>query len=325
MGKVFSLREMAANETAGQGALKGRGLLTVADLSSEEVLLLVAMAGWWKERKGDVSHRPLVGKTLGMMFSKPSTRTRVSFQVAVNQLGGQAVALDAGDLQLGRGETVADTARVLSRYLDGILIRTFDQGEITEFAAHASIPLINGLTDQTHPTQALADLLTIHEHFGYWEGLKLAYVGDGNNVVHSLMMAAAKVGMDLVCACPAGYEPDPVRVAAARAVAAVTGSKIEIRSDPREAVSGAAVVYTDVWTSMGRERERAARLAALGPYQVNAEILGLAREDAIFLHCLPAHRGEEVSAEVLEGPCSLAFAQAENRLHVFKAILSLMI
>ncbi len=309
----------------GEGSLRGRDLLRLADLSSEEVFLILATAAWWKARRGEPDlPRPLVGKTLGMIFTKPSTRTRVSFQAAVARLGGQALPLGTNDLQLGRGETVADTARVLSRYLDGILIRTFAQAEVEELAAHAAVPVINGLTDAVHPTQALADLQTIHERFGRFAGLKLAYVGDGNNVAHSLMMAAAKVGMDFVAATPPGYEPDAAEVSSARREAAAMVSTVSLCHDPREAVRGAHVVYTDVWTSMGQEAESQARLRAFRPYQVNEALMAEAAPEAVFLHCLPAHRGEEVTAEVIDGPRSAVFDQAENRMHIFQALLSLL-
>lgn len=305
---------------------KGRHLLDVTDLTPAEILQIIAVAADWKARKGDpAAPRPLLGKTLGMIFTKSSTRTRVSFQAAVSQLGGQALYLGKDELQIGRGETLADTARVLSRYLDGILIRTFDQRDIEELAAHASIPVINGLTDQSHPTQALADLLTIHERFGRWQGLRLAYVGDGNNVAVSLMEAAAKVGMDFVAATPPGYELDARRVEAARAEARTLGGDVSVTHDPLEAVRAASVIYTDVWVSMGQEKEKEARLKAFQPYQVNEALLAAARPDVIFMHCLPAHRGEEVTAAVMDGPASAVFDQAENRLHVYKAVLSLFV
>lgn len=303
--------------------MKGRHLLRLGDLTSEEVLTLVEVAAAWK-RRGSVHERPLEGRTFGMIFTKPSTRTRVSFQAAACQLGAQALPLGPQDLQLGRGETIADTARVLSRFLDGILIRTFAQAEVEELAAHAGIPVINGLTDAVHPTQALADLLTIHERFGRFAGIKVAYVGDGNNVAHSLIMAAAKVGMDIAVATPPGYEADGVEVAAARAVAVDMGGRVEVGHDPHAAVADAHAVYTDVWTSMGQEAERAARLAAFDGFQVNDALMEAAGPEALFLHCLPAHRGEEVAASVIDGPASAVFDQAENRMHVFKAILSLV-
>lgn len=318
--------ELAAPAAPAAAPFRGRHLLRLADFTAEEILCLVTEAGRWKGFAPGPDHpRPLQGRTLGMIFTKPSTRTRVSFQAAVSRLGGQAAALQPGELQLGRGETVADTARVLSRYLDGILIRTFAQADVEELAAHSSVPVINGLTDLVHPTQALADLMTIRERFGRWQGLRLAYVGDGNNVAHSLMVAAAKVGMDFVAATPPGYEPDAGQVAVARAAAGVMGSRIELTPDPLAAVAGASVVYTDVWTSMGQEREREERVRLFQPYQVNARLMAAARPDVLFLHCLPAHRGEEVTDEVMDGPRSAVFDQAENRLHIFSAILHLFI
>ncbi len=318
----------AAAVACGEAAssIRGRHLLRVADLSPEEVVLIVAGAAWWKARRREGNApAPLAGKVLGMIFTKPSTRTRVSFQAAVSRLGGQALSLGVNELQLGRGETVADTARVLSRYLDGLLVRTYAQEEVEELAAHSAVPVINGLTDRYHPTQALADLLTVRERFGGWRGLKLAYVGDGNNVARSLMMAAAKVGMEVVVAAPPGYEPEAEEVAAAQAQASATGGSVTVTHDPREAVVGAHVVYTDVWASMGQEAERARRLAVFRPYQVNEELFALARPEAVFMHCLPAHRGEEVTDAVLDGPPSLVYEQAENRLYVFQSLLTLLI
>ncbi len=309
-----------------EDTLNIRHVLKVADLSTADIITIIRKARYWKLQEGQTSDlRPLEGKTLGMIFSKPSTRTRVSFQAAVCQLGGQAINLSMNDLQLGRGESIADTARVLSRYLDGILIRTFSQGDVEEFAAFSTMPVINGLTDETHPTQALADLMTIQEKLGRWQGIKLAYVGDGNNVAHSLMMAAAKVGMDFAIATPPGYEPEAAVVNAAREVAASMGSVIEVGYDPEAACRGAQAVYTDVWVSMGQDGEKDARLEAFKDYQVNDELMSLASEEAIFLHCLPAHRGEEVSASVIDGPQSAVFDQAENRMHIYKGILSLII
>lgn len=310
-------------DAAGEADLRGRDLLRLSDLSPAETLAILAEAARWKSLPR-ASEEPLRGRVVGMLFRKPSTRTRLSFQAAVAQLGGQAVVLDPAELQLSRGETVADTARVLSRYLDGLLVRTFAQEEVEELARHASIPVINGLTDRTHPTQALADLLTLRERFGRWRGLRLAYVGDGNNVCHSLLMAAALVGMDLAVASPPGYEPEPEEVRLAAAVAAGSGGRVEVGHDPVAAVAGAHAVYTDVWASMGREEEREERLRVFAPYRVDAALMAKARPEAVFLHCLPAHRGEEVTTDVLEGPRSLVWEQAENRLHVFKGILSLL-
>ncbi len=311
-------------EAAGAADLRGRDLLRLADLSPAEVLAILGEAARWKSLPRG-AEEPLRGRVLGMLFPKPSTRTRLSFQAAVAQMGGQTVVLDPAELQLCRGETLADTARVLSRYLDGILVRTFAQEEVEELARHAAVPVVNGLTDRTHPTQALADLLTLREHFGRWRGLRLAYVGDGNNVCHSLLMGAALVGMDVAVATPPGYEPDPAEVRRAAALAARYGGSVEVGHDPTAAVAGAHAVYTDVWASMGREEEREERRRMFAPYQVNGALLARAHPEAVFLHCLPAHRGEEVTAEVLDGPRSLVWEQAENRLHVFKGILSLLL
>jgi ornithine carbamoyltransferase len=259
-----------------------------------------------------------------MIFTKASTRTRVSFEVGMFQLGGYALFLSAQDIQLRRGETVGDTARTLERYLDGIMIRTFDQADVEDLARYGSIPVINGLTDLLHPTQALADIMTVEEHKGKLSGLKLAFIGDGNNVAHSLLQICAKVGMHMTIACPPGYEPDPEILAGARVDAAATGVKLEVVTDPFEAVAGADALYTDVWASMGQEAERAERLKDFSRYQVNAELLGKAAPGAVVLHCLPAHRGEEITDEVLDGPQSVAFDEAENRLHAHKAIMALV-
>lgn len=273
-----------------------------------------------KQQRGQ-QHRLLQGKMLGLLFQKPSTRTRVSFEAGMTQLGGQSVVLPMADIQLSRGESVADTARVLSRYLDGLVVRTFDHATVEEWAHEASIPVINGLTDLHHPCQALSDLLTIREKKRRLKGLTLAYVGDGNNVTNSLIEAGAKMGMRITVGCPAGYQPDQAVVDQARLEAQRTGAEIAIYDDPVVAVKDADVLYTDVWISMGREREQARRLKALAPYQLNGRLLKRARPDAIVMHCLPAHRDEEISAEVLDGPQSVVFDQAENRLHVQKAIL----
>jgi ornithine carbamoyltransferase len=263
----------------------------------------------------------LYGKTLGMIFAKPSTRTRVSFEAAMTQLGGHAIYLGISDLQLGRGETIADTARTLSRYLDGIMARLFEHGDIVELARYSSVPVINGLTDLHHPCQTLADLLTIREHKGKLRGLKLAWVGDGNNVCNSLLLGCSLVGMNISAACPRGYEPPAAIRKHARANASKSGSKVEIMVNPEQAVTGADIVYTDVWISMGQEAEREKRLRDFKGYQVNSKLLAKAKHDAIFMHCLPAHRGEEVTEEVIDGPCSVVFNQAENRLHAQKAVL----
>jgi ornithine carbamoyltransferase len=299
-----------------------KDLLDVAALPRARVesLLRLAASLKAKQRRG-VPHGLLPGKTLGLLFQKPSTRTRVSFEAGMNQLGGHALSLPMGDIQLSRGETIADTARVLSRYLDGIVIRTYDHATVEEWAREATMPVINGLTDHSHPCQALSDLLTIQERKGRLKGLTIAYVGDGNNVANSLIEAAAKMGMRITIGCPVGYQPDQHVVDRARGEAETTGALIEVTENPQVAVKEADVVYTDVWISMGREREQARRLKTLSPYQLNGRLLQRARPDAIVMHCLPAHRGEEITAEVLDGPQSVVIDQAENRLHMQKAIL----
>ncbi|MDI3522287.1 MAG: ornithine carbamoyltransferase [Bacillota bacterium] len=306
--------------------LKGRDFITLADFSPEELRQLLDFAHYLKQQqKMGLACRPLTGRTLAMLFHKHSTRTRVSFAVGMYQLGGQALYLGADELQLGRGETAADTARVLSRYVDAILIRTYSHELVKELAAAADVPVINGLTDLTHPTQALADFFTLEEKKGRLAGLKLAYVGDGNNVAHSLLIGAAKLGVNISLACPPGYEPQGEIVAMAREAAAKSGTAVAVGTDPREAVAGADAVYTDVWTSMGQEAESAARRTAFAAYQVNAALMARAKPDALFLHCLPCHRGEEVTAEVVDGPQSAVFDEAENRLHAHKAILAAVI
>lgn len=303
--------------------LRGRDFIAVNDFDQEELKYLLDYAiQLKKEAKEGKEHHLLRGKTLGMIFQKSSTRTRVSFEVGMWQLGGSALFLSAQDLQIGRGEPVKDTARVLSRYIDGIMIRTFDHGEVEQLAAFADIPVINGLTDLLHPCQAMADLQTILEHKGRLTGLKLAYVGDGNNVAHSLLLACSKVGMDIAVATPKRYEPRTEIVSAARLNAEQSGSQVFITHDPKEAASGADVLYTDVWASMGQETEHLARVRIFKAYQLNSDLLSLAAQDAIVMHCLPAHRGEEISEAVLEGPQSVVFDQAENRLHAQKAILA---
>lgn len=305
--------------------MKGKDLISIHDLSTEEVWQILKTAEFLKTiQKTGEFYQPLKGKTLGMIFTKASTRTRVAFEVAIWQLGGHGLFLNAQDLQLRRGETIADTARVLSRYLDAIMIRTFDHNDVLELARHATIPVINGLTDLLHPTQALADIFTIYEKKGHLEGIKLAYVGDGNNVAHSLMFAGAKTGMQVVVATPPGYEPKAEIVELAREDAKKTGASIELMTDPYAAVRGADVVYTDVWASMGQEAEHDRRVKDLAGYQVNTRLMEAAGPGALFMHCLPAHRGEEVTDEVADGPQSVIFDEAENRLHVHKAILALV-
>lgn len=305
--------------------LKGRDLLTLADWSAGEIehVLDLAIDLKLQQRQGK-RHDLLSGKTLGMIFQKSSTRTRVSFEVAMYQLGGYSLFLSSNDLQLGRGETVADTARVLSRYLDGIMIRTYAQRDVEELAAAAAVPVINGLTDQFHPCQVLADLLTIRETLGSLAGVTLAYVGDGNNMAHSLMLGGAKLGLQVRIASPAGYQPDPEIVQLARKQA-LQGGSITIGVDPQEAVQDAQVLYTDVWTSMGQEAEGEDRRQRFQGFQLNSQLLALAARDAIVMHCLPAHRGEEITGEVLDGPQSIVWEQAENRLHAQKAVLALLI
>jgi ornithine carbamoyltransferase len=298
--------------------LKGRDFLRVADWSREDLLGVLDLADRLKESlRRREPHDLLPGRVLGMIFEKPSTRTRVSFAVGITQLGGTGISLSVGDLHLGRGEPIRDTALVLSRYLDAIMIRTFAQADVDELAEHADIPVINGLTDSTHPCQALADAMTIRERLGRLEGVRLAYVGDGNNVLHSLAAVCNKLGIELVAASPEGYEPDSVE--------AERAGGIQVVRDPREAARGADVLYTDVWTSMGQEAERERRLQDLAGYGIDAVLLGEAAAGAIVLHCLPAHVGEEISADVLYGAQSAAWDEAENRLHAQKALMALVI
>ena len=292
-----------------------RDFLKIPDLSAAEIRELFDLAA--RMKSGAYRDRPLAGKSLAMIFAKSSTRTRVSFEVGAHQLGGTAMFLSSRDIQLGRGEPIKDTARVLSRYVDGIMIRTFAHADVEELAQHASIPVINGLTDYLHPCQILADLLTVVEAFGTYEGRVVAWVGDGNNVANSWLHAAAVLGFELRLACPEGYEP-------AREIfdRAKGGAKVTIHEDPEDAVRGAHVVNTDVWASMGQEAETEARQLAFKGYCVDANLMRLAAPDAVFLHCLPAHRGEEVTDQVIEGPQSRVFDQAENRLHVQKALMA---
>ena len=297
-----------------------RDFLTIADITPEELVALLDAADRHKARR-----RPsglLDGRTVALIFEKPSTRTRVSFEVAVHELGGHPLPLSAAELQLGRGETIEDTARVLSRYVHAIVLRTFAQEQLERLAAAGSVPVINALSDYSHPCQALADLQTIRERKGHLAGLRLAYLGDGNNVSHSLLFAGAKTGMHVAVATPSGYEPIPQVVRRATEIAADTGGSVEITHDPAVAAKGADILYADVWASMGQEREHDERVLIFKPYQLSSETLGIAAEQAIVLHCLPAHRGEEITAEVLDGPQSAVFDQAENRLHTQKALLS---
>ena len=306
---------------------KGMDLLSIHELSADDVEEILTLAADLKaKQKAGIPHPLLAGKTLGMIFEKSSTRTRVSFEVGMYQLGGQALFLSSRDLQLGRGEPIKDTARVLSRYLDGIMIRTYGHERIEELARYADIPVINALSDLLHPCQALTDLLTIREHKGKnLAGLKMAYVGDGNNMTHSLMYAAAKVGMDFAAATPEGYEPNAEVVANAKADAAATGATVTITHNPMEAVAGANVIVTDTWASMGQEAEHDARTAVFRPYQVNWELVAESGDPrCIVMHCLPAYRGEEITEEVFEEFADVIFDEAENRLHVQKAIMALV-
>lgn len=305
--------------------LQGRDFISLLDWSTAELAHALRLAATQKAAlRAGHPDQPLRGKTLGMIFSKPSMRTRVSFEVGMYQLGGQAIHLSQAEIGLGTRESVADVGRVLSRYVDGIMIRTFDQAQVLELAQHAEVPVINGLTDREHPCQALADLLTIQEHKGSLTGLKLVYVGDGNNVAASLLHAAAKFGMEMVVATPPAYVPDPAVVREAQAIALHTGASITVTHNLPAALRGADVIYTDVWTSMGQEAERAERLWDFAGWTVTGELMALAGPAAIFMHCLPAHRGEEVAAEVIDGPRSVVLDQAENRLHAQKAILTLV-
>ena len=306
--------------------LKGRSFTRVADWSREELETLLDLAD---ELKAERARRPelrvLPGRTIGLIFHKPSTRTRVAFEVGIAELGGMALFLPAAELQLARGESYRDTALVLSRFLSALMIRTFEQAEVDEFAEHAAIPVINGLTDLAHPLQALADAMTLRERFGSLEGVRIAYVGDGNNVCHSLMRIASRFAMHFVAATPRGYEPDAGIVAAAAADARACGGSVTTTNDAREAARGAHAVYTDVWTSMGQDDEAERRVKDLDPYRVDDSLLGLADADAVAMHCLPAHVGEEITAEVLYGPRCVAWEQAENRLHTQKALMALVI
>ncbi|WP_123043783.1 ornithine carbamoyltransferase [Cohnella candidum] len=303
--------------------LKGRDFLGLIDYTPEEIryLLDLAIELKRKQKAGEV-FQPLKGKTLGMIFEKSSTRTRVSFEVGMYQLGGHALFLSRNEIQMGRGETIRDTAQVMSRYLDGMIIRTFGHRNVVELARGATIPVINALSDQSHPCQALADYQTVLEHKGRLEGLKIAYIGDGNNMAHSLMMGASKLGMHYAGASPEGYDPDPEIVKLSREVAGETGSRIDIVRDPREAIENADIVYTDVWASMGFEEEQKEREKAFAKYQVNEALVKSAKADYLFMHCLPAHRGEEVSEGVIDGSHSVIFDEAENRLHAQKAIMA---
>ena len=300
-----------------------KDFISLHDLTKEEISALLELSIKLKdETKKGIEHHLLKGKTLGMIFSKSSTRTRVSFEVGMTQLGGYPLFLSANDIQLGRGETIYDTAKVLERYLDGIMIRTFSHDDVVELAEHADIPVINALTDLLHPCQVLADLQTIYEKKGTLEGLKFAYIGDGNNMANSIMYGCGKMGLDCAIGCPEGYEPDSVVTENAKDDFKKSGANLLITADPVEAIKNADIVYTDTWVSMGQESEKAERQKLFMPYQIDEKLFKNAKSDAIFMHCLPAYRGYEVTPEVIDGPNSVIFDEAENRLHAQKAIMA---
>ena len=305
--------------------MKKLDYLTGEELNAAQTLELIEEALVQKKETAQGKLRPaLAGKNFALIFEKHSTRTRVSFEAGLTQLGASTIFLAPNDTQIARGETPADSARVLSEYVDGIVVRTYAHARVEEIAANASVPVINGLTDLHHPCQALADFLTMREHYGTLEGLKLAYLGDGNNVLHSLLIVGALLGVDVSAACPEGYWPDSGILEQARDSAQESNASIHITEDAAEACAGAHAVYTDVWASMGQEDENERRQRALAPYQVNEEVFRAAHEDAVFMHCLPAHRGEEVTAEVIDGPRSVVFTQAGNRLHAQKILLQIL-
>jgi ornithine carbamoyltransferase len=305
--------------------MRGKSLASLADLTKEEIEQILKTSELLKFQILRGQEHPLLkGKTLAMIFEKPSTRTRVSFEVGMWQLGGYALYLSSGDLQLGRGETIGDTAQVLSRYVNGIMARVFAHQTILDLVKYSRVPVINGLSDFTHPCQGLADLFTIYEKKGRLSGLKLAYLGDGNNVAHSLLYGCSTVGMDIGLACPKGYEPNPKVVAEGREEARRNGRVVTVTNDPVEVILGADIVYTDVWASMGKEKEHEERVKIFKPFQINAELVKRAKQDYIFMHCLPAHRGEEVTNEVADSKNSVIFDQAENRLHTQKALMALI-
>jgi ornithine carbamoyltransferase len=298
-----------------------RDFLTLRDITPKEMHMLLNHAQALKAGE-DANKCPLIGKSIGLLFEKASTRTRVSLEVGMYQLGAQTIYMNPREIQMGRGETIHDTAKVLSRYLDAVIIRTFSHDTLEEFASHASIPVVNGLSDLHHPCQALGDLQTIIEKKGTLKGIRLAYVGDGNNVANSLIEAASLTGMNISLACPKGYDPDPDVLKRAEESSATL---ISVMRDPAEAVADADVVYTDVWVSMGQEKEAARKRTKFKKYQINSKLLSNARRDAIVLHCLPAHRGEEITDEIMDGPQSAVFDQAENRLHTQKALLEFLL
>ena len=305
--------------------MKGKSLSSLYDLTREEMEQIFKTSELLKLQNLRGQEHPLLkGKTLAMIFEKPSTRTRVSFEAGMWQLGGYALYLSSTDLQLGRGETVGDTAQVLSRYVHGIMARVFSHQTILDLVKYSRVPVVNGLSDFSHPCQGLADLFTIYEKKGDLSGFKLAYIGDGNNVVHSLIYGCSKVGMNIILGCPKGFEPNAKVLSEGKKEAKRSGCEVRVTNDPKEAVKGADVVYTDVWASMGKEKEHDQRIKSFKPYQVNAQLVQGAKEDYIFMHCLPAHRGEEVTDEVADSKNSVIFDQAENRMHTQKALMALI-
>jgi ornithine carbamoyltransferase len=301
-----------------------RDFLSLDDVSADELNGLLDSAGKAKAGTGKWSSK-LDGKQVALVFEKPSTRTRVSFEAAVSTMGGHAIVLRGDELQLGRGETIEDTGRVLSRYVDAIVVRTFGQDRLEQLAGAATVPVVNALSDEEHPCQCLADLQTIKDHLGGLEGVALAYLGDGNNVAHSLMLGGAKAGMDVRVACPPDYRPDAAIAERSNAIAAANGGRVTVTDVVAEAAVGARVLYTDVWASMGQEDEVDARDEAFGRYQLNADVVDMATDDAIVMHCLPAHRGREITDDVIDGPRSVVWDQAENRLHAQKALLAFLL
>ncbi len=301
--------------------LHNKDLLSMADLTQKEIFLIFQ----WAKKLKTKNQKLLKNKTLGMIFEKPSTRTRVSFEVGMYQLGGHAIFLSRDDIQLGRGESIPDTAMVLSRYLDGIMIRAYTHESVVKLAKYSTIPVINGLTDLSHPCQALSDFFTIQEYKKSFQGLKLGFIGDGNNMAHSLLLGATLLGMNITLASPKEYTVSTPIHEKAKTLAQKTKSQITLTTDPNEAAKNADILYTDVWISMGQEKEREDRLKIFSQYQINSRLIQQAKADVMVMHCLPAHRGEEITAEVMDGPHSIIFPQAENRLHVQKAILSLLI
>jgi len=302
-----------------------KDLIGLQNYSQDEIYQILSLALKLKQQQKDgETHALLKGKTLGMIFTKSSTRTRVSFEVGMYQLGGSALFLSSNDMQLGRGETIEDTAKVLSRFVDGIMIRTFKQSDVEDLANFSTVPVINALTDLLHPCQVLADLMTVYEKKGTLRGLKLAFIGDGNNMAHSLLIGCSKIGIDISIGCPPNYEPSNEIIQLAQKNALESDSKVRVTNNPQDAIMDADVVYTDVWASMGQEKESADRIKVFAPYQVNSLLFSYAKQDAVFLHCLPAHRGEEVTAEIIDGFQSVIFDQAENRLHAQKAVMVLL-